>query len=69
MVAATYEKVDTTPMEGFAADAVAKILGLREKGLRSTVLLPIGYRDAEKDWLVDLKKVRKSTDKFLTIIE
>ena len=42
---AAFEGVDSTPMEGFSNDALDKILGLREKGLRSTLLLPIGYRD------------------------
>ncbi len=69
IIAAAYEGVDSTPMEGFEPDAVDKILGLREKGLRSCVLLPIGYRDAEKDWLVNLKKVRKSTENIVTVVE
>jgi len=65
---ATFEGVDSTPMEGFDPNALDTILGLREKGLRSTILLPIGYRDAEKDWLVDLVKVRKPMDQLVTII-
>lgn len=68
IVAAAYEGVDSTPMEGFDADALDKILGLREKGLRSCVILPIGYRKEEKDWLVKLPKVRKSTENFVTIV-
>jgi nitroreductase len=69
IIAAAYEGVDTTPIEGFEPEAVDKILGLREKGLRSCVLLPIGYRDTENDWLVNLKKVRKSTEDLVTVIE
>ena len=69
MVAAAYEKVDCTPMEGFSAEKVDEILGLREKGLRSTVLLPIGYRAPEDDWLVDLVKVRKSKRDLITYME
>ncbi|WP_111707227.1 nitroreductase family protein [Lutibacter citreus] len=69
IIAAAYEGVDTTPIEGFDPDAVDKILGLREKGLRSCVLLPIGYRDADSDWLVNLKKVRKSTEDLVTVLE
>lgn len=65
---AAFEGVDTTPMEGFDPDKVDEILGLREKGLRSAVLLPLGYRASEGDWLVDLKKVRRSTDQFATVI-
>tara|TARA_R110001583_G_scaffold160872_1_gene312810 strand:+ start:93600 stop:94232 length:633 start_codon:yes stop_codon:yes gene_type:complete len=69
LIAAAYEGVDTTPIEGFDPAAVDKILDLREKGLRSCVLLPIGYRDANTDWLVNLKKVRKSTEDLVTIME
>ena len=69
LIAAAFENVDTTPIEGFDPAAVDKILGLREKGLRSCVLLPIGYRDTENDWLVNLKKVRKSTEDLVTIVE
>jgi len=69
IVAAAFEKVDTTPIEGFDPAAVDKILGLREKGLRSVVLLPVGYRNADKDWLVNLTKVRKSKEDLVTIID
>ncbi|MFD0761430.1 nitroreductase family protein [Lutibacter aestuarii] len=68
IIAAAYEGVDSTPIEGFEPEAVDKILKLREKGLRSCVLLPIGYRDAENDWLVNLPKVRKSTEDLVTEI-
>jgi nitroreductase len=69
LIAAAFEEVDATPMEGFDADAVDEILGLREKGLRSTVLLPIGYRKPSEDWLVNLEKVRKSTENMVTTID
>ncbi len=69
IVAAAFEQVDTTPIEGFDPAAVDKILGLREKGLRSVVLLPVGYRNDDKDWLVNLKKVRKSTEDLVTVVE
>ena len=65
---AAFEGVDSTPMEGFDPAAVDKILGLQEKNLKSTILLPIGYRDAEKDWLVNLVKVRKPMDQLVTTI-
>lgn len=69
VTAAAFEEVDTTPMEGFDPAAVDEILGLREKGLRSCVMLPIGYRDTENDWLVNLKKVRKSKDELITLVD
>ncbi len=66
LIAAAFEEVDSTPMEGFDADALDKILSLREKGLRSVAMLPLGYRQQEGDWLAGLKKVRKPTNKFVT---
>ncbi|MEP3968092.1 MAG: nitroreductase family protein, partial [Nonlabens sp.] len=69
MIAAAFEEVDATPMEGFDADAVDEILRLREKGLRSTVLLPIGYRNESEDWLVNLEKVRRSTEELVTVLD
>jgi nitroreductase / dihydropteridine reductase len=27
--------------------------------------LPLGYREADKDWLVNMKKVRRTNDKFI----
>tara|TARA_B100000497_G_scaffold122984_1_gene154897 strand:- start:455 stop:1087 length:633 start_codon:yes stop_codon:yes gene_type:complete len=69
ITAAAFEEVDATPMEGFDVNAVDEILNLREKGLRSCVLLPLGYRDTENDWLVNLKKVRKSREDLITEVE
>ena len=69
IVAAAFEEVDSTPIEGFDPTALDKILGLREKGLRSCVMLPLGYRESEKDWLVNLKKVRKSREDLITEID
>ncbi|PKV76070.1 NAD(P)H-dependent oxidoreductase [Pontibacter ramchanderi] len=65
LVAAATEKVDATPMEGFDAAALDKLLGLPAKGLRSVTLMPLGYRDAENDWLVKLPKVRRQKEKFV----
>ncbi|OUS09499.1 NAD(P)H-dependent oxidoreductase [Nonlabens dokdonensis] len=69
IIAAAYEGVDATPLEGFDADKLDEILDLRSKGLRSAVMLPIGYRDAQNDWLVDLVKVRKSTEDLVTVLD
>ena len=66
LVAAAEQEVDSTPMEGFDPDAVDKILGLKTRGLRSVVLLPLGYRDAGSDWLLPMGKVRKSRDTIVT---
>ena len=59
LVVAAEEQVDATPMEGFDADALDAVLGLQEKGLRSTVIMTLGYRDAGKDSLSAAAKVRR----------
>jgi nitroreductase/dihydropteridine reductase len=69
LIAAAYEQVDCTPMEGFDPKALDEILNLKEKGLRSVVMLPLGYRNADEDWLVNLKKVRRPKEAFITRIE
>lgn len=66
---AATERVDSTPIEGFNPEAVDALLALKEKGLRSILLLPLGYRDEQKDWLVDLKKVRKPKAGFITELD
>ena len=69
MVAAADQEVDSTPMEGFDPTAVDKILGLNERGLRSVVLLPLGYRDPKNDWLLNMPKVRKTREAMVTLVD
>ena len=69
LVAAAFEEVDAVPMEGFDPAAVDAILDLGAKNLRSVILLPLGYRANEGDWLVDLKKVRRERANFVTEIK
>lgn len=59
MAAAAELGVDCTPMEGFDPSKVDEILGLKDKGLRSVTLLPLGVRAESGDWLKDMPKVRK----------
>jgi len=66
LIAAAYEQVDSTPMEGFDAKALDEILNLKDRGLRSVVILPLGYRKADEDWLVNLKKVRRAKANFIS---
>lgn len=66
LLAAAEQQVDATPMEGFEPEKVDAILGLSEQGLKSVLLLPLGYRAAEGDWLVNLKKVRRAKDDFIS---
>ena len=69
IIAAAFEGVDATPMEGFEPDALDEILELRPRGLRSVLMLPIGYRDPDQDWLASLKKVRRPMEQFVTRID
>ena len=67
IAAAAEARVDATPMEGFNNVALDELLNLKDKGLRSLTLLPLGYREREKDWLVNLPKVRREKEKlFIT---
>jgi len=56
-VCATQE-IDACPMEGFDPVAYDMYFKLKEQGLRSALVMPIGYR-AEDDMFADMKKVRK----------
>jgi nitroreductase len=66
LIAAAFEEVDSTPMEGFDPKSVDDILGLSAKGLRSVALLPLGYRAKGQDWLENLKKIRRPVSEFVT---
>ncbi|WP_347925623.1 nitroreductase family protein [Pontimicrobium sp. SW4] len=52
------EGIDACPMEGFEPSAYDELLLLKEKGLESALVMPIGYR-AEDDMFASFKKVRK----------
>ncbi|MEL7271314.1 MAG: NAD(P)H-dependent oxidoreductase [Bacteroidota bacterium] len=67
MTAAANLKIDTCPMEGFERKAYDDILGLTEKSLTTTVVLPVGYR-SEEDETQHYAKVRRATDDFVTFI-
>lgn len=61
-------QVDATPMEGFNNAELDKLLELDKKGLKSVTLLALGYRDVENDWLVNMKKVRRNKENFVSYI-
>ncbi|WP_104733970.1 NAD(P)H-dependent oxidoreductase [Hanstruepera ponticola] len=61
------EGIDSCPMEGFNPEKYDEILGLKTRGLKSVLLLPIGYR-AKDDMFADFKKVRKQLkDSIITL--
>lgn len=69
LIAAAEQEVDSTPMEGFNPSKVDEILGLNALGLRSVVLMPLGYRDSSADWLAPMKKIRKSKETMVSKID
>jgi nitroreductase len=58
MTVCAVEGIDSCPMEGFDRDRYDTILSLKDKNLKSVLLLPVGYRH-EDDMFADFKKVRK----------
>lgn len=66
MTVCALESIDSCPMEGFIPDAIDSTLELNKKGLKSVLLLPVGYR-LETDMFAGFTKVRKSIEE--TVIE
>ena len=58
------EEIDACPMEGFEPSKYDDLLKLEEKGLRSVLVLPVGYR-AEDDLYSSLKKVRRGVEEVI----
>ncbi|MFD2556762.1 nitroreductase family protein [Sphingobacterium tabacisoli] len=58
-------KIDSTPAEGFDNKLVDEVLGLSEKGLKSVSLIYLGYADENRDWIRNMKKVRRPKEDFL----
>jgi len=58
-------KIDSTPVEGFNNAVIDEVLGLKQLGLKSTVLVYLGYNDKENDWLANMKKVRIPQDELV----
>lgn len=52
------QQIDSCPMEGFVPEKIDELLDLKSKGLKSSLLLPVGYR-ATDDLMSQLKKVRR----------
>tara|TARA_Y100000991_G_scaffold201150_1_gene173969 strand:+ start:128 stop:760 length:633 start_codon:yes stop_codon:yes gene_type:complete len=61
-------KVDTCPMEGFDSLAYDKYFNLNKKGLKSVLIMPMGYRSSQ-DILSKLEKVRKPISESIINIE
>jgi nitroreductase/dihydropteridine reductase len=57
-------EIDSCPMEGFDKAEYDRILGLADKNLTATVILPVGFR-ADDDNYASLKKVRLPVSQFV----
>lgn len=66
LYAAALENVDATPMEGFAPPVFDEVFGLNAQGLQSVVLLALGKRNVEADFLAKAPKVRRSEEQLFT---
>lgn len=67
-IAAANQRVDSVPIEGFSRENMDQVLGLKDKGYKSTVLLPLGYSDDANNWWKAENKLRKSKDQFIEFI-
>jgi nitroreductase / dihydropteridine reductase len=61
-------RIDATPMEGFSPTKIDEILGLDQKGLKSVLLCPVGFRAAD-DKYISIKKVRYQLKDVLEVID
>lgn len=68
LIAAAELKVDATPMEGFDPELFNEVLGLSEKGMHASVIMSLGYRDTEHDYLASALKTRLPINEFSTKI-
>jgi nitroreductase len=56
-------------MEGFDNAQLDALLELEAKGLKSVLMLPIGYREENGDWLEKLNKARHPKEEFVLEIK
>ncbi len=68
LAAAAEQKVDSCPMEGFDHNQYDEILGLNAKGLKSVVMMPIGFR-ADDDAAAHYSKVRKAESELFDFVK
>lgn len=63
-----YEGIDACPMEGLETEKYDDFLNLKEKGLKSHLVVPIGYR-ADDDMFARFKKVRRPLKEMVVEID
>ncbi len=64
MTVCAMEDIDACPMEGFLTEKFDEALDLHKSGLKSVLLLPVGYR-AKDDMFSGFKKVRKPIEEVV----
>lgn len=64
MTVCAAEEIDACPVEGFVPSEYDKILNLSERGLKSVLVMPVGYR-ADDDVFATFDKVRKPLDESI----
>ncbi|OIQ38573.1 MAG: NAD(P)H-dependent oxidoreductase [Bacteroidetes bacterium MedPE-SWsnd-G1] len=68
MTVCALEEIDSCPMEGFLPHKFDEALNLKDKNLKSVLLLPAGFR-AEDDFMSSLKKVRLPIEESIITID
>ncbi len=58
LAAAAELQIDSTPMEGFMPAKLDELLDLASQGLHSVLMLAVGERNADADFMATAKKVR-----------
>ncbi|NOR86047.1 MAG: NAD(P)H-dependent oxidoreductase [Bacteroidales bacterium] len=67
MITCAIEGIDTCPMEGFNPQEYDRILGLEDKGLKSVLVCPLGYRAADDPYQNKSKARYPKEEIFLEI--
>ncbi|GAK91322.1 oxygen-insensitive NAD(P)H nitroreductase [Nonlabens ulvanivorans] len=67
MTVCAQERIDSCPMEGFLPDQIDELLGLKKQGLKSVLLLPVGYR-AQDDMFSKMEKVRRPQQEMVQYV-
>lgn len=67
MTVCAQERIDSCPMEGFIPAAIDELIGLDQQGLKSVLLLPVGYRSSD-DMFAGFKKVRRPQQEMVQYV-
>lgn len=68
LLSAAQHQIDSTPMEGFNASEVDRILQLESHKLHATVILTLGKRSEANDTLAQAPKVRKNAEEMFVYL-